>query len=189
MGAAVLNAVRACRDMVLDGECVACHVQTGQPIRSFNEITGPTKANGAHVNDKKFVAFDVVYAAGPGVADAIERVTGTRTEGSLHALTTEHRRLILEHFVAERCGKHFGVNPRVVVRSADMAERMGALQAYLNKSYDNDEEGLVVRNLNVPYGIGERNNAGFYKIKHEILRDGRGLKQVRPSHCCPGCPP
>ena len=73
------------RDVVLDGECVACHAQTGKVLRSvsagrrglpsrpanprilqYNNSEAPLVANGQFITDKKFVAFDIVYAAGPG---------------------------------------------------------------------------------------------------------------------------
>jgi len=67
--------------------------------------------------------------------------------------------------------------------------RARALEEELTRSYFADEEGLVVKDLESQYGIGERNK-GWFKVKHDTLNTGRGTQELyvvafSPCHSSP----
>ena len=97
-----------------------------------------------------------------------------------------------EHCPEERC---LSIVESRIVLSKDRAVRARALEEELTRSYFADEEGLVVKDLESQYGIGERNK-GWFKVKHDTLNTGRGTQELYvvasllatpPPPCSPSC--
>eukprot|EP01038_Epipyxis_sp_PR26KG_P009014 gene9014-12157_t len=172
-------------DCILDGEVCAWDNQS-QSIMPFgnNSSVGRTERELMEAYDgriqgwdkdlscwMKFIAFDVVYLNGPNSFEIINlsmNECGLYNKivpaGEITNLPLAVRRKILSKIIKPLTNRVEIVEHRIVTSNLPSV-RLEEIESYFNAVTLRGEEGLVVKNLNSPYELGEKSRGLGYWVK------------------------
>eukprot|EP00636_Phaeomonas_parva_P000523 CAMPEP_0118872604 /NCGR_PEP_ID=MMETSP1163-20130328/14727_1 /TAXON_ID=124430 /ORGANISM="Phaeomonas parva, Strain CCMP2877" /LENGTH=992 /DNA_ID=CAMNT_0006807807 /DNA_START=31 /DNA_END=3009 /DNA_ORIENTATION=+ len=169
-------------DVVLDGEICAWDSMSNK-ICAFGANKSVAMENESKTGRHLFyIVFDILYLRdnrekvavwvqnaqarlrreAPGLPSISDDVL--ETQGSLTHLPLYFRRALLREVIDEKSHK-FELVKHLEVLSADAAERRTALRGYFKASLEREEEGLVVKNLESPYVLGEKSRRTHSWVK------------------------
>ena len=136
------------------------------------EIEWRKKNPGSSENPRRtmfYVVFDLLHVSGGDAEAHAMDLAGKdlrALEGDVTQWPLEHRRKLLKRILTEVPNRLEVVKQGPVMHAGGSKEkRVRAIQAYFQKAVDNGEEGLVVKDLQSKYIIGEKSRSAAHWVK------------------------